>query len=59
MVINGTRTESNGAIVHYIEVTEGDLYLLGFAMETLRKYAASPQIEAGASELLRQIQTMI
>lgn len=59
MIINGTRTELNGAIVHYIEVTEGDLYLLGFAMETLRKTAASPQIEAGASELLRQIQTMI
>ena len=55
MDIKEVKTDNNCII----ELTEGDLYLLGFALNDLRKHAASPQVEAGASEMLRQIHTII
>jgi len=57
MQVNGT-SRDEGNLVHYVELSEGDLYLLGFALNDLRKHSVSSQIEAGASEMLKLIQNM-
>ena len=57
MQINGM-SRDNGELIHYVQLSEGDLYLLGFALNDLRKHSVSPEIEAGASEMLGLIQDM-
>ena len=57
MQINGTSID-DGNLIHYVQLSEGDLYLLGFALNELREHSVSPELEAGASEMLRLIQDM-
>lgn len=53
MEYNGSGKNSQGEHVVYVQLTEGDLYLMGFAFEALLSTTSNASVSFGAMECKR------